>query len=104
MLLLLENMETRAVNSLFNSLVKKGKHSSFLILKNIFLVAVWSGVNVAGVNLSAHDLTTGASNSDVKKNDEGKLEEEIHKKVVQSAYEIIRLKGYTRLLLILKIY
>lgn len=58
-------------------------------------VAVWSGVNVAGVNLSVHDLTTGASNSDVKKNDEGKLEEEIHKKVVQSAYEIIRLKGYT---------
>uniref|UniRef100_A0A915NE81 L-lactate dehydrogenase n=1 Tax=Meloidogyne javanica TaxID=6303 RepID=A0A915NE81_MELJA len=57
-------------------------------------VAVWSGVNVAGVNLSAQDLTTGTSNSNAK-NDDGKLEEEIHKKVVQSAYEIIRLKGYT---------
>ena len=58
-------------------------------------MAVWSGVNVAGVNLSAQDLTTGTSNSNAK-NDDGKLEEEIHKKVVQSAYEIIRLKGYTR--------
>uniref|UniRef100_A0A915MIC9 L-lactate dehydrogenase n=1 Tax=Meloidogyne javanica TaxID=6303 RepID=A0A915MIC9_MELJA len=57
-------------------------------------VAVWSGVNVAGVNLSAQDLTTGTSNSNAK-NDDRKLEEEIHKKVVQSAYEIIRLKGYT---------
>ena len=61
-------------------------------------MAVWSGVNVAGVNLSAQDLTTGTSNSNAK-NDDGKLEEEIHKKVVQSAYEIIRLKGYTRFFL-----
>lgn len=50
---------------------------------------------MAGVNLSAQDLTTGTSNSNAK-NDDRKLEEEIHKKVVQSAYEIIRLKGYTR--------
>ncbi|KAF7632167.1 L-lactate dehydrogenase [Meloidogyne graminicola] len=47
-------------------------------------VAVWSGVNVAE-----------ESKSDEKKNDEKNLQEQIHKKVVQSAYEIIRLKGYT---------
>jgi L-lactate dehydrogenase len=50
-------------------------------------VAVWSGVNVAGVTLSA-----------LKPNLEKEAhtwEEEIHKKVIESAYNIIKLKGYT---------
>ncbi|TMS32302.1 hypothetical protein L596_000163 [Steinernema carpocapsae] len=53
-------------------------------------VAVWSGVNVAGVTLSNVNPNLG----DEKKDDEH-WETEIHKKVVDSAYEIIKLKGYT---------
>ncbi|CAI4222000.1 unnamed protein product [Auanema sp. JU1783] len=52
-------------------------------------VAVWSGVNVAGVNL--HDVKPDIGDS----SDSEKWEQEIHKKVVDSAYEIIKLKGYT---------
>jgi len=47
-------------------------------------VAVWSGVNVAGVGISNEQ---GDDNEGWKK--------DIHKKVVESAYEIIQLKGYT---------
>lgn len=46
-------------------------------------VAVWSGVNVAGVNISEENNV-----------DEG-WKKNIHKKVVDSAYEIIKYKGYT---------
>jgi L-lactate dehydrogenase len=53
------------------------------------LVAVWSGVNVAGVNLSNVNPEIG------KKNDIENWETDIHQKVVQSAYEVIKLKGYT---------
>lgn len=52
-------------------------------------VPVWSGVNVAGVTLSNLNPNIG---------DEGTgetWEAAIHKKVVSSAYDIIRLKGYT---------
>lgn len=52
-------------------------------------VAVWSGVNVAGVTLSNLKPNIGG------KGDEEHWEAEIHKKVVDSAYEIIKLKGYT---------
>ncbi|KAK5981058.1 Lactate/malate dehydrogenase alpha/beta protein, partial [Trichostrongylus colubriformis] len=52
-------------------------------------VAVWSGVNVAGVTLSNVKPDIGGLN------DEEHWEQEIHKKVVESAYEIIKLKGYT---------
>uniref|UniRef100_A0A8R1I1F6 L-lactate dehydrogenase n=1 Tax=Caenorhabditis japonica TaxID=281687 RepID=A0A8R1I1F6_CAEJA len=52
-------------------------------------VAVWSGVNVAGVTL--HEV-----NPDIgEKTDTEHWEQEIHRKVVDSAYEIIKLKGYT---------
>ncbi|CAK9298650.1 unnamed protein product [Gordionus sp. m RMFG-2023] len=51
-------------------------------------VAVWSGVNIAGVNLSEVDPNIGTGND--KENWES-----IHKEVVDSAYEIIKLKGYT---------
>lgn len=51
-------------------------------------VPVWSGVNVAGVRL--RDLSDSIGT-------EGDPEgwNEIHKQVVQSAYEVIKLKGYT---------
>ncbi|XP_009460943.1 PREDICTED: L-lactate dehydrogenase A chain isoform X2 [Nipponia nippon] len=51
-------------------------------------VPVWSGVNVAGVSLKAlhPDLGTDADKEHWK---------EIHKQVVDSAYEVIKLKGYT---------
>ncbi|CAI5441787.1 unnamed protein product [Caenorhabditis angaria] len=52
-------------------------------------VAVWSGVNVAGVTL--HDVKPDIGS----KTDEEHWEAEVHKKVVDSAYEIIKLKGYT---------
>ncbi|KAF8360736.1 ldh-1 [Pristionchus pacificus] len=52
-------------------------------------VAVWSGVNVAGVAISKVNPNIGGES------DREHWEQEIHKKVVESAYEIIRLKGYT---------
>uniref|UniRef100_A0A0N5C3R4 L-lactate dehydrogenase n=1 Tax=Strongyloides papillosus TaxID=174720 RepID=A0A0N5C3R4_STREA len=52
-------------------------------------VAVWSGVNVAGVQLNAV-----AANSNEPAHIE-KWEKDIHTQVIQSAYEIIKLKGYT---------
>nr|KAF6465680.1 lactate dehydrogenase A [Rousettus aegyptiacus] len=52
------------------------------------LVPVWSGVNVAGVSLkNLHpDLGTDTDKEQWK---------EVHKQVVASAYEVIKLKGYT---------
>uniref|UniRef100_A0A8C5VEI4 L-lactate dehydrogenase n=1 Tax=Microcebus murinus TaxID=30608 RepID=A0A8C5VEI4_MICMU len=51
-------------------------------------VPVWSGVNVAGVSLkNLHpDLGTDQDKEQWK---------EVHKQVVESAYEVIKLKGYT---------
>ncbi|NWR49043.1 LDHA dehydrogenase, partial [Regulus satrapa] len=51
-------------------------------------VPVWSGVNVAGVSLKAlhPDLGTDGDKEHWK---------EVHKQVVESAYEVIKLKGYT---------
>nr|KAF6465682.1 lactate dehydrogenase A [Rousettus aegyptiacus] len=51
-------------------------------------VPVWSGVNVAGVSLkNLHpDLGTDTDKEQWK---------EVHKQVVASAYEVIKLKGYT---------
>lgn len=51
-------------------------------------VPVWSAVNVAGVRLC--DL-----NPQVGKKDDPENWNELHKQVVDSAYEVIRLKGYT---------
>lgn len=51
-------------------------------------VPVWSGVNVAGVNLKALNPKIGTSEDNENWND-------IHKQVVESAYQIINLKGYT---------
>lgn len=51
-------------------------------------VPVWSGMNVAGVSLKTLNPDMG-SDSD-KEN-----WKEVHKQVVESAYEVIKLKGYT---------
>lgn len=67
-------------------------HSFFLII-HLFAfchitVPVWSGVNVAGVRLRELNPTIGTS-----EDPEGWCE--LHKEVVNSAYEVIKLKGYT---------
>ncbi|XP_065698142.1 L-lactate dehydrogenase B chain-like isoform X3 [Patagioenas fasciata] len=51
-------------------------------------VAVWSGVNVAGVPLKELNPAMGTD----KDSENWK---EVHKQVVDSAYEVIKLKGYT---------
>jgi L-lactate dehydrogenase len=51
-------------------------------------VAVWSSVNVAGTRL--RDISPKIGKSDDPEN-----WEQIHKDVINSAYEIIKLKGYT---------
>ena len=51
-------------------------------------VAVWSGVNVAGVSLQELNPEMGIDNN-------SENWKEVHKMVVESAYEVIKLKGYT---------
>jgi len=51
-------------------------------------VPVWSGVNVAGVKLA--DINPAIGTADDKEN-----WDQVHKDVVSSAYEVIKLKGYT---------
>ncbi|KAB0378676.1 hypothetical protein FD755_010254 [Muntiacus reevesi] len=51
-------------------------------------VAVWSGVNVAGVSLQELNPEMGTDN-------DSENWKEVRKMVVESAYEVIKLKGYT---------
>ncbi|XP_069084483.1 L-lactate dehydrogenase B chain [Pleurodeles waltl] len=51
-------------------------------------VPVWSGVNVAGVQLQSLDPGFGTDK-------DPENWKEVHKQVVDSAYEVIKLKGYT---------
>ncbi|XP_023046176.1 L-lactate dehydrogenase B chain-like isoform X2 [Piliocolobus tephrosceles] len=51
-------------------------------------VAVWSGVIVAGVSLQELNPEMGTDN-------DSENWKEVHKMVVESAYEVIKLKGYT---------
>ncbi|RZC34847.1 Ldh 1 N domain containing protein, partial [Asbolus verrucosus] len=51
-------------------------------------VAVWSGVNVAGVRLRTLNSVMGTEDDPEKWGD-------VHAHVVESAYEVIKLKGYT---------
>ena len=51
-------------------------------------VPVWSGVNIAGVRLRELNPTLGTGEDPEKWN-------LLHKQVVDSAYEVIKLKGYT---------
>ncbi|EHB15879.1 L-lactate dehydrogenase A chain [Heterocephalus glaber] len=52
------------------------------------IVPVWSGVNVAGISLKIlhHEIGTNGNKEHWK---------EVHRQVVDSAYEVIKLKGYT---------
>lgn len=52
-------------------------------------VAVWSGVNVAGVSIKSINPNIGTDD------DNEEWQKEIHTNVINSAGEIIRLKGYT---------
>lgn len=54
----------------------------------VFLVAVWSGVNVAGVRLRELNPAIGTE-------DDPENWKQVHKDVVASAYDVIKLKGYT---------
>lgn len=51
-------------------------------------VAVWSGVNIAGINLRKinPEIGTDSDQEEWKK---------VHRQVIDSAYEVIKLKGYT---------
>nr|XP_020765935.1 L-lactate dehydrogenase B chain-like isoform X2 [Odocoileus virginianus texanus] len=51
-------------------------------------VAVWSEVNVAGISLQELNPEMGTDN-------DSENWKEVHKMVVESAYEVIKLKGYT---------
>ncbi|XP_006642587.1 L-lactate dehydrogenase B chain [Lepisosteus oculatus] len=51
-------------------------------------VPVWSGTNVAGISLQS-------LNPQLESDQDPEGWKEIHKKVVDSAYEVIKLKGYT---------
>ncbi|XP_036390693.1 L-lactate dehydrogenase B-A chain-like [Megalops cyprinoides] len=51
-------------------------------------VAVWSGANVAGVNLQS-------LSPDLEREQDSEGWPGVHKNVVESAYEVVRLKGYT---------
>nr|KAF6465688.1 lactate dehydrogenase C [Rousettus aegyptiacus] len=74
------------MKSIIPSLVHHSPDCKILIVSNP--VPLWSGVNVAGVALKTLDPELGTdSDKDQWKN--------IHKQVVESAYEIIKLKGYT---------
>ncbi|XP_035580783.1 L-lactate dehydrogenase B chain-like [Zalophus californianus] len=51
-------------------------------------VAVWSGVNVAGISLQE-------LNPEMETDNDSENWKEVHKMVVESAYKVIKLKGYT---------
>ncbi|EPQ18376.1 L-lactate dehydrogenase C chain [Myotis brandtii] len=74
------------MKSVIPALVQYSPDCKMLIVSNP--VPLWSGVNVAGVALKTLNPNLGTdSDKDQWKN--------IHREVVQSAYEIIKLKGYT---------
>ncbi|XP_015758015.1 PREDICTED: L-lactate dehydrogenase B chain-like [Acropora digitifera] len=54
----------------------------------VFAVPVWSGVNIGGVNLKSLNPAMGSDEDPEKWSG-------VHEKVVNSAYEVIKKKGYT---------
>lgn len=61
---------------------------SLLMISDLKTVPVWSGVNVAGVRLRELNPHIGTDKDAEKWID-------LHAEVVNSAYEVIKLKGYT---------
>uniref|UniRef100_A0A8C8TC43 L-lactate dehydrogenase A chain n=1 Tax=Peromyscus maniculatus bairdii TaxID=230844 RepID=A0A8C8TC43_PERMB len=88
------NLVQRNVNIfkfIIPNVVKYTPNCKLLIVSNPHgdsSVPVWSGVNVAGVSLKNLNPELG-SNADKEQ------WKEVHKQVVDSAYEVIKLKGYT---------
>lgn len=80
---LLVNMVIQVVSLIYFNKKKKNR-----LKIGIFLVPLWSGVNIAGVRLSELNPKIGGSDDPEKWSD-------LHRDVVNSAYEVIRLKGYT---------
>uniref|UniRef100_A0A3P9CHC8 Lactate dehydrogenase B n=1 Tax=Maylandia zebra TaxID=106582 RepID=A0A3P9CHC8_9CICH len=83
------NLVQRNVNvfkSIVPQITKYSPNCTIIVVSNP--VPVWSGANVAGVNLQKlnPDIGTDADKEQWKAT---------HKAVVDSAYEVIRLKGYT---------
>uniref|UniRef100_A0A8D2HKL2 L-lactate dehydrogenase C chain n=1 Tax=Urocitellus parryii TaxID=9999 RepID=A0A8D2HKL2_UROPR len=74
------------MKSIIPSIVRYSPDCKMLIVSNP--VPLWSGVNVAGVPLKSlqPDLGTDSDKEQWKT---------IHKQVVESAYEVLKLKGYT---------
>lgn len=58
-------------------------------------VPIWSGVNIAGVRLHELNPSIGTTNDDDDDDDDAKQWGDLHGQVVASAYEVIKLKGYT---------
>ncbi|EHH66146.1 L-lactate dehydrogenase B chain [Macaca fascicularis] len=82
------NLVQRNVN-VFKFIIPQIKYSPdciIIVVSNP--VAVWSGVNVAGVSLQELNPEMGTDN-------DSENWKEVHKMVVESAYEVIKLKGYT---------
>lgn len=59
-----------------------------LCVSNFFSVAVWSGVNIAGVRLRDINPVIGTEEDPEKWG-------QAHKDVIDAAYQVIKLKGYT---------
>ncbi|CAJ0601685.1 unnamed protein product [Cylicocyclus nassatus] len=75
-----------AMDGLLESTVTLAQESLTL---NLISVPVWSGVNVAGISITSVSKQVSSHMSSEA------WEEDIHKKVIDSAYEIIKMKGYT---------
>ncbi|XP_075858224.1 L-lactate dehydrogenase A-like 6A isoform X2 [Microcebus murinus] len=68
------------------SIIEHSPHCKMIIVTNP--VPVWSGVNIAGLRLK--DL-----NSAIGTDKDPEQWEDVHKRVVSSGYEMLKMKGYT---------
>lgn len=85
------SLSPRFVQKMFPCTPMLDEHYVFLSLSLsvvMHIVPVWSGVNVAGVRLRELNPAVGTV-------DDPEKWCELHKEVVNSAYEVIKLKGYT---------
>ncbi|XP_076399697.1 L-lactate dehydrogenase C chain-like isoform X1 [Peromyscus maniculatus bairdii] len=74
------------MKSIIPGIVQNSPNCKILIVSNP--VPLWSGVNVAGIPLKSLNPALG-TDSDKEQ------WKQIHKQVVESGYEVLRLKGYT---------
>ncbi|CAL8140556.1 unnamed protein product [Orchesella dallaii] len=81
---------TQILESLIPSLAKHSPNAVLLVVSNP--VPIWSGVKVGGVRLLDIYPNFISENENLKESCK-----DLHREVVNSAYEIIKLKGYTNL-------